>query len=188
MSQEKNLHPITRKEKILDGQDLAPVTRLEYFLKKAATKGEGGGGGADIYIGTIITMADVPPLPEGYAMADIYEELTQNSPALVVVRRSSDSDNSDSHETPVAYPSMQEAKPAFLKGYDGSNFRVFTSIAITDAHSEMMYPLVEDISQNRAYLTLNTAVPIFAIEIENGGVVPIEKTNLKWVLCDPSPQ
>ena len=179
MSQEKNLHPITRKEKILDGQDLALVTRLEYFLKKAATKGEGGGGGADIYIGTIITMADVPPLPEGYAMADIYEELTQNSPALVVVRSSSDSDNSDSHETPVAYPSMQEAKPAFLKGYDGSN---------TDAHSEMMYPLVEDISQNRAYLTLNTAVPIFAIEIENGGVVPIEKTNLKWVLCDPSPQ
>ena len=35
MSQEKNLYPITRKEKILDGQDLAPVTRLEYFLKAA---------------------------------------------------------------------------------------------------------------------------------------------------------
>lgn len=36
-----SLKPVKRLEMILDGQDIEPVTRLEYFLKKAA---EGGGG------------------------------------------------------------------------------------------------------------------------------------------------
>ena len=37
---------LTRKEKILDGQDLTPLTRKEYFMKKAVSGGgEGGGGG-----------------------------------------------------------------------------------------------------------------------------------------------
>lgn len=40
----ENLEPAVRLEAILDGQDIEPVTRLEYFLKKAA---EGGGGGSD---------------------------------------------------------------------------------------------------------------------------------------------
>lgn len=38
----ENLEPATRIEAILDGEDIAPATRLEYFLAKAA---EGGGGG-----------------------------------------------------------------------------------------------------------------------------------------------
>ena len=63
MSQEKDLRPITRKEKILDGQDLAPVTRFEYFLKKATTKGEGGGGGglpaySPSDIGKVLTLGE----------------------------------------------------------------------------------------------------------------------------------
>lgn len=37
----ENLDPAVRIEEILDGQDIEPATRLEYFLKKAA---EGGGG------------------------------------------------------------------------------------------------------------------------------------------------
>ncbi len=37
-----NLTPITKKERLLAGEDLDPVTRFEYFLKKA---GQGGGGG-----------------------------------------------------------------------------------------------------------------------------------------------
>ena len=36
------LEPITRKEKIIAGQDLTPITRLEKFLKQY---GGGGGGG-----------------------------------------------------------------------------------------------------------------------------------------------
>jgi len=72
MSQEKDLQPITRKEKILDGQDLAPVTRLEYFLKKAATKGEGSGGGS-ITIVSPINEDTAPELPSGGEVSETYE-------------------------------------------------------------------------------------------------------------------
>ena len=37
------LEPITRQEKIIAGQDLTPITRMEMFLKNF---GGGGGGGA----------------------------------------------------------------------------------------------------------------------------------------------
>lgn len=44
----ENLDPAVRIEEILDGQDIEPATRLEYFLKKAS---EGGGsGGSEIHI------------------------------------------------------------------------------------------------------------------------------------------
>ena len=36
------LEPITRQEKIIAGQDLTPITRMEMFLKNF-----GGGGGGD---------------------------------------------------------------------------------------------------------------------------------------------
>ena len=42
----ENLEPAVRLEAILDGQDIAPATRLEYFLKKAA---EGGGNGVMLF-------------------------------------------------------------------------------------------------------------------------------------------
>ena len=38
------LEPITRQEKIIAGQDLEPITRMEMFLKEYG--GSGGGGGA----------------------------------------------------------------------------------------------------------------------------------------------
>lgn len=43
----ENLEPATRIEAILDGEEIAPATRLEYFLAKAA---EGGGGASDFII------------------------------------------------------------------------------------------------------------------------------------------
>ena len=39
------LEPITRKEKIIAGQDLTPITRMEMFLKQHAGGGGGGSGG-----------------------------------------------------------------------------------------------------------------------------------------------
>lgn len=39
-----SLKPVKRLEMILDGQDIEPATRLEYFLKKA-TEGGGSSGG-----------------------------------------------------------------------------------------------------------------------------------------------
>lgn len=38
------LEPITRQEKIIAGQDLTPITRMEMFLKQYGGGGGGGGG------------------------------------------------------------------------------------------------------------------------------------------------
>ena len=39
------LEPITRQEKIIAGQDLTPITRMEMFLKNFGGGGGGSGGG-----------------------------------------------------------------------------------------------------------------------------------------------
>ena len=38
------IKPVTRKEAILNGEKIKPVTRLEYFMEKAVQE---GGGGSD---------------------------------------------------------------------------------------------------------------------------------------------
>ena len=38
----ENLEPVTRMESILNGDEISPVTREEYFWQKAATSGSGG--------------------------------------------------------------------------------------------------------------------------------------------------
>lgn len=45
------LEPITRKEKIIAGQDLTPITRMEKFLKQF-----GGGGGSVPAAGGVTTL------------------------------------------------------------------------------------------------------------------------------------
>lgn len=66
------LEPITRQEKIIAGQDLTPITRLEKFLKNFGGSGGGGGAQADLsqtdttkpdYVKGVIRQES---LPEGY--------------------------------------------------------------------------------------------------------------------------
>ena len=47
------LEPITRQEKIIAGQDLTPITRMEMFLKQF---GGGGGGGSVPTTGGVTTL------------------------------------------------------------------------------------------------------------------------------------
>ena len=47
------LEPITRQEKIIAGQDLTPITRMEMFLKQY---GGGGGGGSAPATGGVTTL------------------------------------------------------------------------------------------------------------------------------------
>ena len=42
------LEPITRQEKIIAGQDLTPITRMEMFLKEYGGSGGSGGGGGGV--------------------------------------------------------------------------------------------------------------------------------------------
>ena len=51
------LEPITRQEKIIAGQDLTPITRMEMFLKQF-----GGGGGG----GSVPKPLTYDYMPEGY--------------------------------------------------------------------------------------------------------------------------
>ena len=44
------LEPITRQEKIIAGQDLEPITRMEMFLKNFGGGGGGGGGVTTLHI------------------------------------------------------------------------------------------------------------------------------------------
>lgn len=48
------LEPITRQEKIIAGQDLTPITRLEKFLKDFG----GGGGEPNFYVNVVNTSLD----------------------------------------------------------------------------------------------------------------------------------
>lgn len=48
MSLGNDLTPVVREETILNGGDITPATRLEWFLAKAA-EGGGGGGGGTVY-------------------------------------------------------------------------------------------------------------------------------------------
>lgn len=47
----ENLTPVVRVEEILNGDNVAPATRLEYFLKKAS-ESSGGGGAEPLLVGT----------------------------------------------------------------------------------------------------------------------------------------
>ena len=50
------LEPITRQEKIIAGQDLTPITRMEMFLKNF-----GGGGGGSVPKPLNIWMMNMSP-------------------------------------------------------------------------------------------------------------------------------
>lgn len=53
------LEPITRKEKIIAGENLEPITRLEKFLKEyGGSGGSGGGGSSDAVLYTPQTLTD----------------------------------------------------------------------------------------------------------------------------------
>ena len=54
-----SLEPITRKEKIIAGENLEPITRLEKFLKEyGGSGGSGGGGSTDAVLYTAQTLTD----------------------------------------------------------------------------------------------------------------------------------
>ena len=56
------LEPITRKEKIIAGENLEPITRMEQFLKKfGGSGGSGGSGGGGGGVTTLHINVNRPP-------------------------------------------------------------------------------------------------------------------------------
>ena len=79
----ENLEPATRIEAILDGEDIAPATRLEYFLAKAA-EGGGGGGGAAFVINKVAGIIGGEPTHLDKSYNDIVAAIT-NGQAIQVI-------------------------------------------------------------------------------------------------------
>ena len=59
------LEPITRQEKIIAGQDLTPITRMEMFLKQF---GGGGGGGVSPEEVAAIVKEQFPQIKEQFVV------------------------------------------------------------------------------------------------------------------------
>lgn len=57
------LEPITRQEKIIAGQDLTPITRMEKFLKEYGGSGGGGSGGSGGSIAVDSELSDTSENP-----------------------------------------------------------------------------------------------------------------------------
>ena len=81
------LEPITRQEKIIAGQDLTPITRMEKFLKQFGGSGGGGGGGVTtLHIN--VTAVNVETMEATFTADKTPSEMTQaavNGPVWCVV-------------------------------------------------------------------------------------------------------
>ena len=79
------LEPITRKEKIIAGEDLQPITRLEKFLKQF---GGGGGSGAVTTLHINVTAANLETMEATFTADKTPSEMQQasvNGPIWCVV-------------------------------------------------------------------------------------------------------
>lgn len=86
------LEPITRKEKIIAGENLEPITRLEKFLKEyGGSGGSGGGGSPDAVLYTPQTLTDAQKKQArdniDAAIADFVVNGTVNSDRTVTLNK-----------------------------------------------------------------------------------------------------
>lgn len=112
------LEPITRQEKIIAGQDLTPITRMEMFLKNF-----GGGGG-----GSVPKPLTYDYMPEGYPSKSGWSiEWDGNTDGLVSVA-------GEFYKVSDMMPSDDELLGATLETSGGESFKL--SSAIITALSE----------------------------------------------------
>ena len=83
------LEPITRKEKIIAGENLEPITRLEKFLKEyGGSGGSGGGGGGVTTLHINVTAVNVETMNATFTADKTPAEMQQasvNGPIWCVV-------------------------------------------------------------------------------------------------------
>lgn len=76
------LEPITRQEKIIAGQDLTPITRMEMFLKEyGGSGGSGGGGGGATTLHINITAVNSGTMDPTFTADKTPTEMQQASAA-----------------------------------------------------------------------------------------------------------
>ena len=80
------LEPITRQEKIIAGQDLTPITRIEMFLKQYGGGGGGSGGATTLHIN--VTAVNMETMETTFTADKTPSEMKQasvNGPIWCVV-------------------------------------------------------------------------------------------------------
>ena len=191
------LEPITRQEKIIAGQDLTPITRLEKFLKNFGGSGGGGGEQPDLsqtdttkpdYVKGIIRQES---LPEGYPYKEqskILAEWDGNAEGMLSV------DLSNGH---YAYKVCEPISSADLIGVEMKSFsrspdgeESANSVILKDSNFTEIGDGVVQIQYGAAWIftdaaaaseTMHTNIPeagVYFYKTERGGGVsyPISLT------------
>lgn len=173
MADTYELDPAVRIEEILNGDDIKPANRLEYFLKKAATEvpkptsadagkvvtvnedGDGyvlseGGGGGGVQIIRNLKTKDLPPVPDGWeAYVHDYDIANPEADAPIYF-----SDGKFDEGIPVVQNSGVSVvlQPAFVKLSSEGHEGVFPC-AISDSSEVKRTPALDKGSGTVCYLT-----------------------------------
>lgn len=148
---EARITPVTRAEHILAGEDIEPVTRIEFFMKEAAS----GGGGGDIDVESLTaTENKTYTAPEGKA----YSPVTVNVPASAVDSGTKNITANGNGQDVVGYASVDVAVPnTYAAGDEG---KVVHNGALVSQTSDT-------VTSNNTYDT--TLINSLTVNVSGGG-------------------
>ena len=156
------LEPITRQEKIIAGQDLEPITRLEMFLKNF-----GGGGGGSV----------PKPLTFDY-MPDGYPRKSAETVTLLEEQELAFTDNEGVYVAPLTNALEIVVGQTYTVNWDGTEYecvcsafnsrRVLGNLSIYGMGNDTGEPFIYlyDSSQPSAGFTAHDTSPIHTISIK----------------------
>ena len=132
------LEPITRQEKIIAGQDLTPITRMEKFLKQFGGGGGGGGAQPDLsqtdtakpdYVKGVIRQES---LPDGYPYKEIslIIEWDGNTEGLASI-------SGIFYKVSDVIPDNETLKNCFIEFYN-KNTGVYSKVSVADKWDYMV--------------------------------------------------
>ena len=149
------LEPITRQEKIIAGQDLTPITRMEKFLKNF---GGGGGGGS-----SVPKPLTYDYMPEGYPTKSGFDiEWDGNTDGLTYITQTIDIKN---YRVSDISPTNDELLGATLITSGGLN------VTMT---SDFIYVASEDVTvvgTGEILVAIARKDNAFAADIVDGGIL-----------------
>ena len=130
-----NLKPLTRKEKILDGQNIKPINRDEYFIQKAVQSGGGGGGSSlppytSADKGKVLTVGEAEGEPKNVTVVTEQSITVEQKTRGVTLNTTADASK------------VQVGNTVYFT----INGSTYTATVEDDGHGELYIPISENIS------------------------------------------